>query len=510
MNLAPFRSLLEKRCGLVFENEKTAILEAGIHARMKARGESSPACYHALVCAEREEFGRFVNLLTINETYFYRDPVHFALLAGRLVPELMATRRVSANIRILSAGCSTGEEAYSIIIALAERFGRDELAGISVIGVDIDSTAIASAREGVFGKRSFRDFPEDLRKRYFKRCSDGKYRIHQWLVDSVEFYPLNLLDGDYPPELHEFDVILYRNVSIYFSQEVRSEIFSRLAAILAPGGHLFVSPSETFFYNRAALALIVRDGAFLYRNIPRDVHQEGYMNHRAPRYPLSMKSACRTVPVPDWMRSRDLTAIQGASSRPASEGKRRVDPDAGVPSSVDEPPRIAVDNVLRRAEAGQYEEALRELEMLIADFPLSLDAHTEKGSILLNLSRPEEACASYCTALEIDRFCLDAVFSLGVIARLRQSEEDALRRFREAVYIRPSCWPAHFFLAETHRERGEAEHARREYEIILKILGKGDFSNHGLRSLPLAFSAQQLETLCQRKLDLTKGELYGA
>lgn len=510
MDLAPFRSILEKRCGLVFENEKTALLEAGIHTRMKARGESSPTRYHALVCAEREEFGCFVDLLTINETYFYRDPIHFALLAGRLVPELMATRGPSAKIRILSAGCSTGEEAYSIMIALAERFGRDVFDEISVIGIDIDSTAIATAREGVFGKRSFRDFPENLLKKYFKHCPDGSYRIHRWFVDSAEFYPQNLLDADYPPVLREFDVILYRNVSIYFSQQVRNEIFNRLAEILVPGGHLFVSPSETFFYNRGTLALTTRDGTFLYCNIPLGVQPEGHVNSRVPRYSLAMKSACRTIPVPGRARSRDLTAIPVTAARPASEGGRRIPQDAGTPSSVDEAPRAAVADVRRRAEAGYYEDALRELEMLIADFPLSLAAHTEKGSILLNLSRPDEACASYCTALEIDRFCLDAVFSLGVIARLRQNEEDALRRFREAVYVRPSCWPAHFFLAETHWARGETEHARREYEVILKILEKGDFPNHGLDSLPLVFSAQQLETLCQRKLHLTKGERHGA
>ncbi|HOP40944.1 MAG TPA: CheR family methyltransferase [Geobacteraceae bacterium] len=510
MDLAPFRSVLEKNCGLVFENEKAALLEAGIHARMNARKIHSPFRYLSLIRAEREEFGRLVDLLTINETYFYRDPIHFALLAGRLVPELRATKGPSAKIRILSAGCSTGEEAYSIVIALAERLDSDVLDGISVIGVDIDATAITAAGEGVFGKRSFRDFPHDLQKRYFEQCADGNFRIRQWLRNLVEFYPFNLLSDDYPPELREIDVIFYRNVSIYFSHEVRRKIFGRLAGILNPGGHLFVSPSETFFYNRGLLSLTVKDGAFLYRNLPTEVCRETRDPSRNYRYPLTGKPNSSKQSAPERFRLPESPANHGKVQGASGEDGRRLRRDFRASVPGDKPAPAALDAIRRRAEAGNYEESLRNLEMLITDFPVSLDAHCMKGFILLNLSRFEEARESYCTVLEIDRFCLDAAFSLGMIARLQRNDDDALRRFREAVYIRPSCWPAHFFLAETHLERVETDHARREYEVILKILDKGDFPNHGLGCLPLAFSARQLETLCHRKLDLVKGERYGA
>jgi chemotaxis protein methyltransferase CheR len=510
MDLTPFRAMLEKKCGLVFENEKTAILDTGIRTRMAARSIRSPLRYLFLVCAEREEFGRLIDLLTINETYFYRDPVHFALLAERLVPEIFATRGPSGKIRILSAGCSSGEEAYSVLIALVERFGREVLDRITVIGVDIDSMAISAARDGVFGKRSFRDFPEELRKKYFEEYSAGCYRIHQWLRDSVEFESLNLVGEKYPPELRDVDVIFYRNVSIYFSQEVRNEMFRRLAGILNPGGHLFVSPAETFFYNRGILSLATADGVFFYQNGPFEICQDVRKPNRFPRISATRKPGFSGQARPGRLSIHEISVSHDRLPLHSQRAGQYSRASSQAFQAVEEPPQALIEDVRRLAEAGNHEEALRVLGMLIADFPLSLEAHAVKGSILLNLSRLDEAGLSYGTALEIDRFCLDASFSLALIARLQQDDESALRRFREAVYIQPSCWPAHFFLAETHRERGELEHARREYEVILKILNKGDFSRHGLASLPLAFSDKQLETLCHHKLQLVKGERYGA
>lgn len=510
MDLSPFRILLEKKCGLVFENEKTAILETGIRTRMATRSIRTPLRYLSLLSAEREEFGRLVDLLTINETYFYRDPIHFALLAGRIVPELLGRGEISEKIRILSAGCSSGEEAYSVLIALVERFGREVLDRITVIGVDIDSTAISAAREGVFGKRSFRDFPADLLKKYFEENSSGYYRIHPWLRDSVQFLPLNLVSGEYPSEIQDSDMIFYRNVSIYFSQDVRNDIFRRLAGILNLGGHLFVSPAETFFYNRGILSLVTADGVFFYRNEPFEMRQEARKPNRFPRASVARKNGFCGEPRTVRLPTTEISVSYGKHSLSAPDAGLRSRAASQACPAMEEPPRALIEDACRLVEAGSHEEALRNLDMLLADFPLSLEAHTVKGNILLNLSRLDEARMSFGMALEIDRFCLEASFFLGMIARLQEDEEAALRRFREAVYIRPSCWPAHFFLAETYRERGELEHARREYELILKILTKGGFSRHGLASLPLAFSDKQLETLCHRKLQSVMGERYGA
>lgn len=508
MNLAPFRELLEKKCGLVFENEKAALLETGIRARMEARAITSPEGYLSLLAEERREFGELIDLLTINETYFYREPVHFSLLAGRVVPEVLAHPGWHGKITLLSAGCSTGEEAYSILISLAERYGREGVRDFTVIGVDIDTSAVSRAREGTFGRRSFRDFPEELLKKYFEETSSGTWRVREWLRESVVFLPFNLLSGEYPPELLNVDVIMYRNVSIYFSQDVRNRIFSRLAGILSDGGYLFTSPSETFFYNRGVLSLLPLDGAFLFRKGVVRPETESRRLSRGVRKAASAKDPCITIRPRNASPPPPLAGTYLGAITPTPSLTRQGGGDTRCGGSSGEhsarPPADGFEKAVRHGAAREYGDALRELDGVIGASPGLLTAHTLKGSILMNLSRLDEARASYREAQRIDRFSLDASFSLGLIERLAGDDPSALRSLREAIYIHPSCWPAHYFLAETHRERGEAEHARREYEVILKILDKGDFLEHGLTSLPFSFSARELETLCRRKLQMLK------
>lgn len=519
MDLAPFRQLLEKKCGLVFENEKAALLESGIRARMEARAMTSAERYLSLLAEERREFGQLIDRITINETYFYREPVHFSLLADRVVPELQARPGRHGTITILSAGCSTGEEAYSILVSLAERYGREVVRDVAVLGVDIDSSAVFRAREGCFGRRSFRDFPEELLRKYFEETAPGVWRVREWLRGAASFLPCNLLSPEYPPALADVDVIMYRNVSIYFSQEVRSRIFTRLAGILTDGGYLFTSPCETFFYNRGVLDLIHLDGAFLFRKGAPRQQRESRRPVRGMRTALAAHGPCPAgrprhaspPPAPaggvgkvDEAAAAPFPGAITPTLSPTRHGEGDTPAGASWGELSPLSPADGFQKAVRLAASREYEDALRELDGVIVASPGLGAAHALKGNILMNLSRFDEARASLCEAQRIDRFSLDASFSLGLMERMAGDFPAALRSFREAIYIHPACWPAHYFLAETLREGGEGEHARREFQVILKILQKGDFPAHGLSSLPLSFSARELETLCRRRIRMLK------
>lgn len=493
-DLNRFRELLEKSCGLVFENEKTLLLEAGIRARMAVRSVCSADNYLSILNTQRDELSELIETLTVNETYFFRDVNHFTLLSANVVPELLGHVKTSGRLTFLSAGCSTGEEAYSILISLAECFGREDVRGMTVIGVDIDSRAIKRAKEGVFGGRSFRDFPDDLRKRYFDEISPGVWRVREWLRESVTFLPLNLLAGTYPPELSEVDVIFYRNVSIYFSHEVRKGIFNRLAGILKEGGYLFVSPSETFFHNRSVLSIVALEGAFLFRK-EAGRRKAGECGTREMR--------CG--------HAAGKPAVARPSPQPKSLGSIRGDvPNRRIACTRDPEPALPGTKAALQICAGEHYETLAQLDRVIESSPDSILAHTLKGLIQMKLSMLNDAQASFRKVQAFDRFSLDAAFSLGLISRIKGDGLSALEHLRESVYIQPSSWPAHYFLAETHLERGEIEPARREYEIILKILDNGDFHNHGLTDAPFTFSATELETLCRRKLQTLKRAINGA
>ena len=159
MDTSYFQNLIKERCGLVFEDSIKVRLERGICAKMSEKGIGSATEYFNRIFRDQSEFNDLVDLLTVNETYFMREPLHLELMVNRLIPELLAVKNPGEKIKIISAGCSTGEEPYSVIIKIMEKFGTETRDLFSVIGVDIDSNALSLQRSAFGKKRLKRELP---------------------------------------------------------------------------------------------------------------------------------------------------------------------------------------------------------------------------------------------------------------------------------------------------------------------------------------------------------------
>ncbi len=478
MDVTPFNNLIKERCGLYFDGGRTAILEESIRKRMSETGAASCAKYFDHIVDSGDEFCQLVNLLTINETYFFREPSHLDLLVTRIVPELLAVKKQGDKINIVSAGCSTGEEPYSIVMKLMEKYGSGMQNLVSVTGFDIDSYALAAARKGVYSGHSFRGFPNDLREKYFERTGESNYKARDVVRDSVEFLELNLLSEAYPDKLRSADIIFYRNVSIYFQPETRKLIFGNLAGMLNENGYLLVGSTETLSHDIGVLSLIEMDGLFIYRK----KIEIGIGERR--------KATRRDVTRSDTDFSSPQLRHAPASLRPVCGTfcERRKDNHQ------------LFDEALGYAKTKRYDDALRSLDDLMKQDPAFIKAYTLKGGVLINLKRHDEAERVCGQSVEMDQWCLEGYLLLGLIARIRSDDETALKRFKEALYIQSSCWLAHFYLAEIYRSRDELAAACREYEIVVKLLRKGDIQDHGLVFFPLAFPADQITHLCNHNL----------
>lgn len=215
-DLLPFKRLITDKCGLSFKDAVFSNLPEALEKRMADMRTHNHAWYLDALMNNEKEFQALVSLLTVNETYFMRESRHYALLADRLIPELLKKRK---KINILSAGCSTGEEPYSIIISLINKFGEGVLDWVSVFAFDIHSGAIQKAKRGIYGANSFRDFDPDLKNKYFAPTSNHEYELKPFLKKSVHFQVMNLGTGVYPDHVGNMDVIFYRNVSIYFQPD---------------------------------------------------------------------------------------------------------------------------------------------------------------------------------------------------------------------------------------------------------------------------------------------------
>jgi chemotaxis protein methyltransferase CheR len=495
-DLAPFKALLLRSCGHRFENEREQALLAGLCRRMAVRRIDDHAVYHTLISHDSDELLRLTELLTINETYFFREPAHLNLIIDSIVSEFLVDRK-RRPVRILSAGCSTGEEPYSVAIMLRERFGAECEQLFSLFAVDIDSIAIETARSGVYGNSSFRGMDNVLLERYFESSGPGKFQVSSSIRKLVEFDVINLLCASYPHKMQLPDIILYRNVSIYFPQDIQQKIFGKLAEQLAEGGYLLVGASETMHHDVGILTLIKRDSLFIYQKTPKFVFLERRTTSRYSPTGERLTIANTSASVPYQAPEGTITKSQAAV--PVTDSLRQ-------PSNVVGPQDVKqlFDNALELARSVQYDKALTLLDAAIAKENTFEKAYCLKGSLLISASRYDEARSVCALILEKNSLCREAYLILGMIERHHGNSEGAFKRFREALYLDSSCWLAHFYTGEILFAQRDSKRARNSYEAALKILENGSLKELGQTFFPLSFNAEQFIVICRHKLSLLK------
>jgi chemotaxis protein methyltransferase CheR len=244
-----FRRLCEylyRHSGMVFNETKRYYVERRVNDRMAATGSRSFAGYFGLLRGNAQgENELFVNALTVNETYFFREEHQLQSLTADLLPERIRNKRAGDAIRIWSVPCSTGEEPYSLAMWLLENWPLVDDYEIEIIGSDIDTSVLQHAREGLFGKRALMRLPPRLVGRYFSPAVDEQWQIVDDLRSSVQFSAANIVERGETQAFGRFDVIFCRNVLIYFDDASRRMAAENLYENLLPGGFICLGHSES-------------------------------------------------------------------------------------------------------------------------------------------------------------------------------------------------------------------------------------------------------------------------
>lgn len=197
--------------------------------------------YVQVLKTDKARFEEFVNYLTINVSEFYRNPEQWQLMEKEIIPELIG--KFGKNLKIWSAACSTGDEPYSLVMALSRHI---PLNMIHITATDLDKQVIAKAKVGLYNEKSISAVPDDLKKRYFTKIGLS-YQISDEIKSRVEFREHNLLGNDYGKDYH---MIVCRNVLIYFTEEAKDEVFRKFYQSLKPGGILFIGSTEQIINHR--------------------------------------------------------------------------------------------------------------------------------------------------------------------------------------------------------------------------------------------------------------------
>lgn len=259
---AEFRFLCDfvmRHCGITMGEHKRQLLQGRLQRRLRALGLDSFEDYCQLLRDDPErELGEFASAVSTNVTAFFREPHHFDYLAEQL-PKWLA-ERPGGRLRIWSAGCSTGEEPYSLAMVLAEALEAHRgPADALILATDLSPAALQMARAGVYSTQRLDGISTERRQRWFQRGSgahEGKVRVHPRLQELVRVRPLNLLEPW--PMQGQFDAILCRNVVIYFDTPTKTRLFERFEAALIPRGKLFLGHSESMHGLSDDFALIGR------------------------------------------------------------------------------------------------------------------------------------------------------------------------------------------------------------------------------------------------------------
>ena len=191
--------------------------------------------YIAALKADNRMFEEFVNYLTINVSEFYRNTDQWEILDKEIFPELI--QKFGKNLKIWSAACSTGDEPYSLVMALSRHLPLNQS---KIYATDLDKQVIAKAKAGLYAEKSIANVPEDLKKKFFTKIGPS-YQISEEVKARVEFKEHNLLKDTYQTDYH---LIVCRNVLIYFTEEAKDEVFRKFQKSIKPGGFLFIGSTE--------------------------------------------------------------------------------------------------------------------------------------------------------------------------------------------------------------------------------------------------------------------------
>jgi chemotaxis protein methyltransferase CheR len=260
------RDLIHDHCGILFEDDQQQLMQRRLASRLQALGLHGFSDYYRHLryhSQKREELEEIVEKVTTNETYFFREMYQLEALQQGILPEIHARAPRGKHLTVWSAGCSTGEEVYtSAILILESNLFQDW--DVRVFGSDISKRVLAIARKGAYGPSSFRGVDERYRRRWFREA-EGKLQVREEARALTAFGRLNLMDTDMLSVVGEVDVVLCRNVLIYFDAPARKKAVDAFYRKLVPGGYLLLGHSESLLNVSTAFELKHFPTAMVYR-----------------------------------------------------------------------------------------------------------------------------------------------------------------------------------------------------------------------------------------------------
>lgn len=458
---APLKAYLIEHTGLAYYQDKDAELQDKLQQRMKKLQLNDFSAYLAYLQASPElELNQLIPLLTIGETYFFRYAEQFEILQAQILPRLLEQNLRRRSLRIWSAACATGEEIYSLAILLREKFPELESWQLELVGSDLNPECVKKARKACYREWSFRHNPASL-KTHFLPTQNQSWLLKPEYRKEVRFVQHNLIQDDFSQiGPAGFDLILCRNVLIYFNKDTQQRLIKGFYQRLAPQGWLILGPSELSPLDSKPFQAQALSRLSCYQKAPRSQEPETSINQR-------------------------LQASQAES------------PLLKLPESQT-PPKLPVMPVLPELPILELLSSLSPADpagALQPEDPAIADQQQSRISKMADQGLLAEAKQLCLEALELCPMDPDLYFQLGVIQRALAETPDALKTLQQVIYLDRQYILAHYYLGLVQLQQGATQLAAKSFRNAARLL-KHCADQDLLRGAP-KLSAGRLKALIQ-------------
>ncbi|MBZ5617408.1 MAG: methyltransferase domain-containing protein [Acidobacteriia bacterium] len=475
-HLDRFRDIIASRFGLDLGEGKLDFVVGVLERRLEARGNPGPAAYLDLLgrSHQPEEMRALAAELTITETYFLRGAEHFHALAAMALPERIRARAAERRLRLLSAGCASGEEAYSLAIVLREQFPDLASWDVTILGIDVNPLMVAKARKGRYTPWALRETPAEIRDKYF-RPDGSDYILDEQIRSMVSIKERNLAgvqNGSFPSE-DGFDIILCRNVLMYLVPSAAQQVIARITRALAPDGYLFLGYAETLRGLSQQFHLRHTHDSFYYQ-------KSGAGEALSPRFTEPPRPEILPSVAPDadlsWVDAVENTCRR--IDRLAQSSPCRLEPSGpGLPHATElpapgRPVGLGLAFELLRQE--RFREALDLLHGLPPETTADADTQLLRAVLLANGGDLEAAEGICRRLLGADDLNASAHYLMALCREHAGDAAAAMEHDRAAIYLDATFAMPHLHLGRLAKRASDSMTARGELQHAATLLLRED------------------------------------
>lgn len=460
--LAALEDFTVKHLGLQFIGAREKDLERGIKAIAEKMGFAEvDACAQWLLNTPltTEQIEVLASTLTIGETYFFRDAKYFEALENKLLPNLINTQQAQPKrLRIWSAGCSTGEEPYTIAMIIKRLIPNWHDWQITVLATDINTQAMSQLTQGIYREWSFRDVPAAIKTEYFSRDEQGNYILDPNVKAMVTSSFLNLATDVYPSidnNTNAMDIIFCRNVLMYFAPEIAEKVVQQLVHCLAPGGWLIVSPCEcgqNYFSQMQAVNFATETGAgiTLYQKLTEQQILNKKIQKEKPRL------------VSNQTKQKNVVFLKVG---PQQKNQPKIQENKKMKNNVE----LVYKNAQQYYQDGFYNKTIMCLEQAIAIDKATVDIMELFARAYANLGQLDMALAWTGRAIKKDKTNIRILYLHALILEELSDFDAAMTAFKEILYLDHNFVLAHFNLGHIALHFGLTKEANKYFSNALNL-----------------------------------------